>query len=512
MKRSILLAGLFVYSIQLFAQEPADALRYSWFTQSGTARSQATGGAMVSLGGDLTSLFVNPAGLAMYKTGEFVLTPAYSFQNNKTNYLNETQKASDNQLNFGASGFIIPMSGKPGSNWRNFTFGLGVNRTANFNNSYTLSGVNNQSSFSEQYLEELINNNVTDPNDAANNFPYGTSLAFNTFLIDTIQGAGGSVAGYRSLSTPQTGVRQDQTVTTSGGITDFGLGMSGNLSDKFYIGASLLWSYINYERNSTFTETDVTTNTNNDFNYFQKEEYLKTTGLGINLKMGMIFKPVEYIRLGLAVHTPTFYNLEDRYSASITTDVEGYTGLGPQTQSSRDFNNGMDGEFTYDLINPWRLMAGVSYVFREEKDITRQKGFISADVEWVSYKGSSFSSSDPANNSKDYFDDLNNTIDEIYRSAFNARIGAELKFNTWMVRGGFGYFGNPYEANEIKGSRMNISGGLGYRNKGRFIDLTYVHQITKDGFFPYRLDQGFYSPASVNSGTGNILLTVGFKF
>jgi hypothetical protein len=512
MKRSILLAGFFVYSIQLFSQEPADALRYSWFTQSGTARSQATGGAMVSLGGDLTSLFVNPAGLGLYKTGEFVLTPAYSFQNNKTNYLGATQKASENQFNFGASGFIIPMSSKTGSNWRNFTWGAGVNRTVNFNNAYALSGLNNQSSYSEKYLEELISNNVTDPNDAANNYPYGSSLAFNTYLIDTIQGAGGSVAGYRSLSTPQSGVKQDQTVNTNGGITDFGLGVSGNLSDKFYIGASLLWSYIDYERTSIYKESDATTNSNNDFNYFQTEEYLKTSGLGINLKMGMIIKPVEYIRLGLAVHTPTFYNLEDRYATTVTTDVEGYTGLGPQTQSSRDFNNSMNGEFTYDMLNPWRLMAGVSYVFREEKDITRQKGFISADIEWVSYKGSSFSSSDPVNNSAAYFDELNNTIDEIYRSAFNVRLGAEMKFNTWMVRGGFGYFGNPYESGDITGNRMNISGGLGYRNKGKFIDLTYVHQLTKDGYYPYRLEQGFYSAANVNSGTGNILLTVGFKF
>ena len=157
-------------------------------------------------------------------------------------------------------------------------------------------------------------------------------------------------------------------------------------------------------------------------------------------------------------------------------------------------------------------MAGFSYVFREEKDITRQKGFISADVEWVNYTGSSFSSSDPANNSASYFDEVNNTIDQIYRSAINARIGAELKFNTWMVRGGFGYFGNPYANNDVEGRKMNISGGVGYRNKGKFIDLTYVHQLIRDGFFPYRLDQGFYAPASINNGTGNILLTVGVKF
>jgi hypothetical protein len=157
-------------------------------------------------------------------------------------------------------------------------------------------------------------------------------------------------------------------------------------------------------------------------------------------------------------------------------------------------------------------MAGFSYVFREEKDITRQKGFISADVEWVNYKGSSFSSSDPTNNSEEYFDELNNTIDEIYKSAFNARIGGELKFNIWMVRAGFAYMGNPYETDDIKGSKMNISAGVGYRNKGKFIDLTYVHQLTKDGYYTYRLDQGFYAPTSINGTTGNVMLTFGIKF
>lgn len=512
MKRSLILAGCFVYSLQLFSQEPSDALRYSWFTQSGTARSQATGGAMVSLGGDLSATFVNPAGLGFFKTGELVLTPAYNFTSNKSNYLGSNSKAKDNQFNFGASGLILPMAGRPGSNWKNFTFSLAVNRTANFGNTYTLNGLNNQSSYSEKYLEQLINDNVTDPNDAATNYPYGTSLAFNTYLIDTIQGIGGAVNGYRSLATPQTGVNQQQTVDTRGGITDFGVGMSGNLSDKFYVGASLLWSYIDYERTTTYRESDATSSTLNNFNYFETEEYLKTTGLGINLKMGMIFKPVEYVRLGLAVHTPTLYNLEDVYSTTITTDVEGYTGLGPQTQSSRDLNDGQNGVYTYDMSNPWRIMAGFSYVFREEKDITRQKGFISADVEWISYKGSNFSSSDPVNNSDAYFDELNNTIDNIYRSAINARVGAELKFNTLMVRGGFAWFGNPYETDDFKGSKMNISGGLGYRNKGKFIDLTYVHQLGKDGYYPYRLDNGFYSAADVKATTGGILLTVGFKF
>ena len=157
-------------------------------------------------------------------------------------------------------------------------------------------------------------------------------------------------------------------------------------------------------------------------------------------------------------------------------------------------------------------MAGVSYVFREEADVTRQRGFISADVEFVNYTGGKFRDIGTANNASSYFNELNATIDNVYKSAVNARIGGELKFNTIMVRAGFAYFSNPYQDSDIKGSRMNLSGGLGYRNKGKFVDLTYVHQISKDGYYPYRLDQGFFAPVDFKSGIGNVLLTIGFKF
>ena len=59
---------------------------------------------------------------------------------------------------------------------------------------------------------------------------------------------------------------------------------------------------------------------------------------------------------------------------------------------------------------------------------------------------------------------------------------------------------------------MNISGGLGYRNKGKFIDLTYVHQLAKDVYFPYRLEGNQYFPVNGNGVIGNIILTLGLKF
>jgi hypothetical protein len=103
-----ILASIAIFIIaacQVRAQEPADALRYSWLTQSGTARNQAIGGASGSLGGEFSTMFVNPAGIGFFKTSEFVFTPYFNLQTNKSVYMASAAKDKKNNFNVGASGF-----------------------------------------------------------------------------------------------------------------------------------------------------------------------------------------------------------------------------------------------------------------------------------------------------------------------------------------------------------------------------------------------------------------------
>src|SRR5665213_2459434 len=289
-----MMAGRYTY-----AQEPADALRYSYLTQpGGTARNQAIGGAGGSLGGEFSSLFINPAGLGFYKSGDFILTPSYSIKKSNSSYLNSPESATDNNFNLGASGFVI---GGPtrSQSVKSIAFGFGVNRMADFNNHIYYKGTNNNSSYSEKYLEELANNNVTDPNSAASAYPYGSSLAFNTFLINPTYGADSSVTGYSTLANPSTGLIQENTINTSGGITALSLGMGVNLQDKWYFGGTISFPFLNYNRNATYKESDATNNPNNNFNYFQANESLQTKGVRVNGILGLIYKPTENVRLGL---------------------------------------------------------------------------------------------------------------------------------------------------------------------------------------------------------------------
>jgi long-subunit fatty acid transport protein len=81
-----------------------------------------------------------------------------------------------------------------------------------------------------------------------------------------------------------------------------------------------------------------------------------------------------------------------------------------------------------------------------------------------------------------------------------------------MARLGFAYYTNPYKDAALKANRMLVSGGVGYRNKGFFIDLTYIYALNKDVNFPYRLQDKSNTFASVKNNRGNIVASVGIKF
>ena len=510
MKKSFFITVGFLSSLSIFAQEPSDALRYSWYIQGGSARQQAVGGAMGSLGGDISATFVNPAGLGLYRTGDFVLTPGYNFLNNKSTYYNtRTEKVKKNFFTFGTSGFV---SGWGDPNKNSSAFSLAVNRTANFANHILYRGVNFQSSYSQKFLEQIRNDNVTDPNAVAQNYPFGTSLAFNTYWIDTVAGGSSGNYQFQTRAPIATGLIQQNEFTTKGGITELAIAGAMNMKNKWLFGGTLAIPFLNYNREGTFIEADSTSNTNNKFDYASFTESLKTDGIGFNLKLGVIYKPTEYWRLGFAIHSPSFYGLTDKYSAAVTANTEGYKGM--LTQSSTLFTNGNASEFKYMLFTPYKLLGSISYVLREVQDITKQKGFLTADVEYINHKASSFKQ-DPDDSSpttKEYFKTLNRAIDSAYKGTFNFRVGGELKFTTIMVRLGGSYYGNPYKnIHGEKGSRFQLSGGLGYRNKGMFVDLTYVYTQTKDVNYAYRLQYSNYAGANIKTAGSNILLTVGFK-
>ena len=197
----------------------------------------------------------------------------------------------------------------------------------------------------------------------------------------------------------------------------------------------------------------------------------------------------------------------------MVTDVENLFGAGKGVDSVRSavFQNGSDPTYKYDMVSPWKFMLSGSYVLHEVEDVSAQRGFISADIEYVTYGSSKFKEAED-NGEAEYYKQVSDAVKELYKGAINFRVGGELKFNTIMTRLGFAYYGNPYKDSELKANKMNVSGGLGYRDRGMWIDLTYVRSLSKDSDFPYRVDAPRANTyATIKDQTSNIMLTVGFK-
>lgn len=515
MKKQILTILFSSCVLSLFGQIPEDVLKYSWQPVNGTARINAVGGAMGSLGGDISATFVNPAGIGFYKTTDLVLSPGFNFLKNKGDFRGTTMSDKYSGISFGPSGIV---GGWQGNNQWNNSIVLAVNRTANFTNQVAYRGANDFSSFAEQYAAEIANSgaDIGSGDDIAG-LSLGTQMAVWNYLVDTTTLPGRSGPDVISLAmwdALKSGgdflVNQSHSVETSGGITEFALGFATNHNDKIYFGGSIGLPVVRYTKESVLREEDATGNADNNFSFAELRETFTTKGAGINAKFGVIYKPVEYFRLGLAVHTPTWYSFEDSYNGSMDVNLENYRTTPGTTSAWVTGILGYVPTYKYELITPWKAMISGSYVLREIEDVRLQKGFLTADIEYVGYRSNKFRNAEDYEDDG-YYDAINDVMKEYYKNALNFRVGGEIKFTTIMGRLGFAYYGSPYKDPELKASKMYISGGVGYRNAGMYIDLTYAHGLHKDVSFPYRLPDKANTFANVKSSGGNVSLTLGLK-
>jgi hypothetical protein len=511
MKKIILSTIILSSTVSLFAQRPEDALKTGFYLPGGTARNLAIGGAMGSLGGDITAAYVNPAGIGMFKTNEFVFSPAFNLNWIKSDYRGTASKDNgSNNIGYGTTGFISGTTHR-NEKFRSSAWSISINQTANYNNSTHYIGFNNKSTIADAFIDELVDNRV-DTNRALSDYIYGSSLAYRTYLIDS-RVIGNRLEYFRNPN-PATGLVQEKNEETRGGINEINLAFASNLEDKLYLGGSVSVPIGYYRRYASFKEADATNDTTNDFRSVIFGDSVEATSIGITGKLGIIYKPAEKWRVGFAVHLPTWTTVNEKVWAGMTTNVEGYLNpRRPLTETSKALNSGNVGQRKYEMITPWKFILSGSYVFNEIEDTRKQKAFVTADIEYVTHSTTTFRKTDENDNYIDgYYNGLNGIVKNNFKGAFNFRLGGEIKFNIFMVRIGGAYYGNPYDDAVLKANRISGSFGLGYRNKGMFIDLTYVHSWNNDINRPYVLSSAPNTFAETQTQRGNIAATIGFKF
>jgi long-subunit fatty acid transport protein len=476
--KKILISGGLILIMATFAQaqNQIDALRFSQFYYGGTARSMAMGGAFGALGADFSSLSTNPAGIGLYKTSEFSITPSLFVGNTKSDYAGnfaEDIKYNFNVSNLGLVFTVIPK--KETSDWKGIQVGFGVNRLANFNNATMTEGPNRENSILNDYLLHAAGL----PPDKLN--PFDTELAFNTYLIDTI----GSATDYFS-AVPRGGALQTNSIETKGSANEMVLTLGGNFNERLYIGATLGFPYLRFNKSSTYRELDEA-DTIADFKQLYIYDDEQTDGSGINFKLGLIYRITDWVRIGAAIHTPTFYSLKYKFSRKMNSQFDNGMQYSDETNPGR---------FNYELTTPLRATGNIAFIINKY-------ALLSFDYEFVDY-------SDARMRSSQYkFFDENEMIRKIYQSTSNVRAGVEINLSPVFVRGGWQLNTSPYKNNLNDGSRMAFSGGLGLRQKAYFFDLAYVFAKKTEDYYLYPSN---LTAVENTFSDHNILLSFGFKF
>jgi hypothetical protein len=478
MKKTFAILITTLFSFVALAQNENDALRYSLLNYGGTARFAGLSGAYGAVGADFSSLSQNPAGIGLYRKSEFSITPVVSSNNTTSNYLNQSFENSRTTMYLGNVGYVFSQNlrGQAGP-LVNIQFGFGLNQLSRFSNRMTMSGFNNSNSLLSTYVDE-VNYTGAEPNNWDN---FGAGLAYDVNLIFY-----DSINSRWAADMESGGIQQIKTVETSGSLNETVLSAGANISDKLFLGITFAFPYIRYEEYSIYTEED-TENSNSYFNSFQKNDYLYTRGSGFNFKAGFIFMPVEFLRIGGAIHTPTnFYTMSDSYHSTMNSYFTG---------GEHYYDYSPDGYFEYELNTPFRAQGNIAVLFGKY-------GLISADYEYIDYSDASLRAFDYS------FSDENNAIRTQYTAANNLRLGAEIKSGIVALRGGYSFSGTPFRDSGNTGDRNGYSFGIGVRDKGYFVDFAYNHSNMEAKYYLYGT-----APESTNRiRTNAYSLSMGFRF
>jgi hypothetical protein len=507
MKRILASIIISLTTAGIMAQGEFDALKFNQSDINGTARYISMGGAFTALGGDASAIQLNPAGLGVYRSSEFSITSG--LYNNVVNSQLNGVSSSDNCYRFPLNNlsFILNFGGSGKKGLVNSSFAVTFNKVKNFNRNVYIKGAATSSSLTD-YLADFTNSSKLSISDLTyvespyyepfnqSYVPWLSVLAFETYLIDTV----GSSSNWKSILNSGEMVVPTYSLTESGYINEWAFTYGANISNKLYLGAALGVKNIDYNMTSEYTE---------DFGLgggFKLTNDYYAYGSGVNLKLGTIIKPVNFLRLGVSIATPTVLYMTERYSSKVqSTITKNYSMSTPVAES------------TYHIQGPLELNTGIAFILGKV-------GLLSVDYNLTDYSAMTLRDD---NGSKSAFSEENTGISNILAKSQSLKIGAEVKLNeNFSIRGGYGLVTTATNDNAKKLLALNTtrtdteyftdklthyySTGLGYREGNWFFDLAYTRKEAPQDYYAYNSTN--VSKAKVDNYTNNFVATLGFKF
>lgn len=471
----------------------------------GTARSMAMGNAFTALGADMVSASLNPAGIGMYVGSDVSITPMMQFTKTQTKgsdpyYTNVPKKlqAFDDhteRMAMGSMGGVFTVYKGIGA-VTNINFGVAYNRIADFNEDYLVAKRNNSANDSmANFFCTLsnIDNLLTDKDgkmDFGDPYYWGATLAYKNGLTNK-----DNQGWFIDRIAENAIIDQYSSVQTRGSLGEYAITTGFNFLDKVYVGASLGIQSLNYKRSVYYGE-DYLYNEGEapsgeampyQLQYMNYSQTTRINGSGFNFKIGITARPLDWLRIGVAYHTPTFYNVSMRYSAEMWSETlsagnnpDGYD-VGPKGYMQDYVESPVwedSGPYSWEYHSPSRLLTGVAATLGK-------RVIISADYERSWYQTIRLE------------DSPIDTLDAVYKENFKdifkgsntIRVGVEgyvLPFMT--LRGGYIWNGSTLKeeykdaivSHPIATQQSFITAGLGFKfSQTIYLDLAYQYGTTK---------------------------------
>ncbi len=568
MKKLLISALAIIPAAGAVAQSPINAMELSQTELRGSARFMSMAGAFTALGADISAVGQNPAGIGMYRGSDIGLTLGVDINSNKTQWDGGDNTEKSTLANLNSAGYVGTMLF--GANRDNsVSWGFTYNRLYRFNRTYT-GGMSNMQTSLSNYIAS-----ITDGVDPAllwmedanrkplypyDNYDYNAPdwmsiLYYNSGMIhpETYAADGGVYESdqYRGMwqydyvddkgkAIPSYGT-SDFLIREKGHADEYNISLGGSIMNLVYWGIGVGITDLDYTQEYRYNEqinnalvpvkqeseqTETSTYQLGTANYSELSSFRRLSGSGANFKVGAIIKPINELRIGIAVHTPTYYSIS---SSSYGSTAFNFSTANPNYKFSGSESTPLD-NYQFALHTPWKLMAGVAGVIGG-------RAILSVDYQYDAYGDMKLKY-----NSGEAMTFNNENIARYYKGTSTIRIGAEYRLTPQLsLRAGYSHTstasGSELEnANtdlnksgmEISTAGMNpsynvnnatqyITCGLGYKVSGFYFDLAYVNKhrtSTFNAFTPF-VDDGVWTQAPTAKLTDNssqIVATVGYRF
>lgn len=552
------------------AQTQYDAARIMDTDLNGTARFVGMGGAMSALGGEISTIGSNPAGIGLYRSNDFSGTISLNDTEVKSDFAGVTGKDNRSRMSFDQLGVVF--SNKIGNETTVRYVNVGVNyrKQRNFNRRAVMYGNLEGMSLSDQIAH--LANNVYDEKEREYlpllesdyykmyDNPEGNYYTDDRYRYVSWLGILGATGGI--ISPQYTPIQQKDDngnlifdeqgnplyevdeygnllyeynyvgiggndvkykSQETGGINVFDFNLSANVNDRVYWGLTVEFHDVNYRRSSLYSETfDAFNEIGIPTDFVLNNDFL-TEGSGVNAKLGVIFRPLEEsaFRMGLAIHTPTLYKLSERYSASLSVLEEGEM-YKPYTEVAT---------FDYDLVTPWKFNFSLGHTIGTSVAL-------GAEYEYTDYSSAELRYDDGFEMANE-----NDWVNEYLKGVHTVRVGAEVKvIPEFSLRAGYNYSSSVFEKDSYRSffyddtrtdaeyenmmARNTFTLGMGFRSGQLYLDAAFLYTNQKSEFYPFdswfsyndalvdypTTADGLLPPTKMTNERTQLLLTVGYRF